>query len=139
MLKYRVCVLCILFLFIPFTLTAHSQSNSEAQSVAQQFLSTLDNSDYESSWHGSSEILKRLKPLDVYIREQDNNQYLFGKALDRYDLTIKERQAMPELPDGDYVLLVYRTKFERKAEAWELVTVLKEFDEQWRVVDYEVR
>ncbi len=138
-MKKLICTICASVLFFPAVVNSSITDKTEALEVSGRFLTEITSGNYEVSWLQSSEILKRLKPLEIFIHQQQNNKFLFGEVVDRSDFIIKERTSMALLPDGQYLLLVYKTEFEKKKSALELLTILKEADGVWRVVDYEVR
>ncbi len=47
--------------------------------------------------------------------------------------------SLPGVPDGKYVIVVYKTEYEHKKSATETVTALLGGDEKWRVVGYFIR
>ncbi len=46
---------------------------------------------------------------------------------------------LPGAPDGEYVVIRYRTEFENKMKAVETVTPMLEADGAWRVSGYYIR
>ena len=48
-------------------------------------------------------------------------------------------EALPGAPDGKYVVVQYRTSFERKESAVETVTPMLDEDGRWRVSGYFIK
>jgi hypothetical protein len=48
-------------------------------------------------------------------------------------------KSLPGAPDGEYVVIQYRTSFENKNDAIETVTPMKDTDGTWRVSGYYVK
>jgi hypothetical protein len=46
------------------------------------------------------------------------------------------RTSLPGAPDGEYVVIRFKTEFENKKEAYETVTPMKDKDGEWRVSGY---
>ena len=46
---------------------------------------------------------------------------------------------MPGAPDGEYVVLKYKTKFEKKENAEEVVVPMLDTDGKWRVSGYYIK
>jgi hypothetical protein len=46
---------------------------------------------------------------------------------------------MPGAPDGEYVIIMYASQFENRADATEIVTPVREKDGSWRVSGYDIR
>ena len=48
-------------------------------------------------------------------------------------------ESLPGAPDGEYVVILFKTSFEGKAEAVETVTPMRDADGEWRVAGYYIR
>ena len=46
------------------------------------------------------------------------------------------KTSLPGRPAGDYVTVVFVSKFDKKAEVQETVTTVRESDGKWRVMGY---
>jgi hypothetical protein len=62
-----------------------------------------------------------------------------GKLVSREVLSATFKTSLPGAPDGEYVVIQYKTKFEKKAEAIETVTPMKDTDGIWRVSGYFIK
>ena len=62
-----------------------------------------------------------------------------GAVKSRELQTKRFTRRLPAAPDGQYVVLEYKTSFDRKAEAIETVTPMLDKDKKWRVSGYFVR
>lgn len=49
------------------------------------------------------------------------------------------RTSVPGAPDGEYVVVQFKTSFDKKAKAIETVTPMKDPDGQWRVAGYFIK
>jgi hypothetical protein len=56
-----------------------------------------------------------------------------GHAQERWLRDTEHRTSVPGAPDGQYVLLRYDTRFEKKKEALETVVTMLDTDGSWRV------
>ena len=46
---------------------------------------------------------------------------------------------LPGMPDGKYVVLTYKTSFEKKKSAIETIIPMQEEDGKWKVMTYRIR
>jgi len=51
----------------------------------------------------------------------------------------KYMTSLPGAPDGEYVVIQYKTSFENKKDAVETVTPMKDEDGVWRVSGYYIK
>ena len=62
-----------------------------------------------------------------------------GAKLTRSLKTATVKHELPGVPDGDYVVIQFETRFEHKASAIETITPMKEKDGAWKVSGYFVK
>ncbi len=62
-----------------------------------------------------------------------------GPVQSRQLLAKKFTTTAPGAPDGQYVIIQYKTEFEHKAGSIETVTPMRDADGTWRVSGYFVR
>jgi hypothetical protein len=62
-----------------------------------------------------------------------------GKLVQRTLVQTTFTKQLPGAPEGDYAMLLFRTVFEKEADAGETVTLEREKDGAWRVVGYFIR
>jgi hypothetical protein len=62
-----------------------------------------------------------------------------GKLKSRKLLSADYRTSLPGVSDGQYVVIQYKISFEKKAEAVETITPMKEKDGSWRVSGYYIK
>jgi hypothetical protein len=129
--------LALLLLAVP----AVAQDTDEAVASAETWLALVDSEQYEQSWEASSDMLKeQVSAADWQQALQDVQTQLatfVGSAVDlsQRDLVMAERlEDMPQLPEGEYVMVRYRTSQEGHNFA-EVVT-LRDDAGDWRVVGY---
>ena len=59
--------------------------------------------------------------------------------VDRQVVQSVYKTTLPGYPAGDYVTVVFQSKFDKKADAVETVTTMRESDGRWRVTGYSAR
>ena len=62
-----------------------------------------------------------------------------GPVLSREVASAEYTTKLPGAPDGEYVVIQYRTKFQNKADAIETVTPMRDQDGIFRVSGYYIR
>ncbi len=120
-----------------------SSSNSEiekaAVSVANQWLEVLAENKLEQSWNETADIFKRAIPKDQWVSIISNIDSNFGKIISRKLLSSKYYTSLPGAPDGEYVVIQFNTKFQKKENAIETITPMKDLSGQWKVSGYYIK
>ena len=62
-----------------------------------------------------------------------------GGLKSRRLVSAKYTRSLHGAPDGEYVVIQFATSFEKRAEATETVTPMKDRDGRWRVSGYFIR
>ena len=130
-------IISILF----FACTAISSDSREEAAVkaAASWLLLVDNGDYDKSWEEAAAYFRNAipkgqwqqtiaavrKPLgDVIMREMDSRNAV---------------TSLPGAPDGEYVVIQFKTSFANKKAAIETITPMLEKDGTWRVSGYYIK
>lgn len=103
---------------------------------AQSWVQLLDKSQFGQSWDQASAITKQTISKDEWVHILDKTRKPLGTVKSREVLDQRTAKDPQGLPQGDYVVMVYKTVF-AKSTASELVTLYLE-DGHWRVVTYQV-
>jgi hypothetical protein len=106
--------------------------------AASGWLLLLDRRDWGRAWETSAAMFRSSVPLASWM---DN----IPKARDLGDFVSREPQEAiykPTLegrPNGDYVTVLYASKFSKKGDVAEIVTTVRDPDGKWRVTGYSTR
>jgi hypothetical protein len=138
-------VLSILFSVL-LEATGSSQAESgkitaedAAISSAQNWLKLVDGGKYGDAWGRAAEYFKNVVPKENFITSLQAVRKPLGKIVERSLLSATYTKTLPGAPDGEYVVIQFRTEFENKKESIETITPQKEKDGKWRVSGYYVR
>ena len=139
-------VFLIIFFFLPiliFSCGSNSSDNdptvAEAVTAAQSWLSLVDSGQYSESWEASSEIFRTAVTQDQWTKTMETLRRPLGNTLNR-ELSSKEyHTTLPGAPDGEYVVITFKTSFANKKSAYETITPMKEKDGKWRVSGYYIK
>lgn len=114
------------------------ERETAAQAAVERWLALVDDGEYVSSWNEAAEAFReQLSPQDWEAAAASARGPL-GAVRSRNLVTSQYAASLPGVPDGDYVVLQYSTRFEHKADGVETVTARQE-DGGWRVIGYFVR
>jgi len=62
-----------------------------------------------------------------------------GNLLNRELSSKKYHTTLPGAPDGEYVVIIFKTSFSNKKSAYETITPMKEPDGKWRISGYYIK
>ena len=77
-----------------------------------------------------------MTPKQTWCEQVAPQRRVMGTLVSRTVESKRYVTAPPTLPDGQYVIVQYKTVFEKKKAATEMVVVALEDDGVWRVVAY---
>jgi hypothetical protein len=134
--------LAILVLFVPLLATAaekHDEAEKQAIAAASSWLALVDDGQYGESWDAAADYLKNAVTKDDFTKALNAARKPLGKLKSREVKSKEYRTSLPGAPDGEYVLIQFKTVFENKKEAVETVTPMLGKDKKWRVSGYYIR
>lgn len=149
-------IVCLLGTFIWLTFGSHSDSmatessdekveplvlSTEQESVKDAVLSWLvhvDSGDYLSAWQSSDPMVKGQVSSEQWQQAVKPVRETFGDVLGRTISTLKLTPDMQGLPDGEYAMVVFETRFKHKSESFETIPMSKSSG-QWRPIGYFIR
>jgi hypothetical protein len=117
--------------------------NPEAEQAARKsaggWLDLLDSGRFDESWEKSAPVFQNAVSREDWKKNMNALRKPFGKLLSRKCVKARYRTTLPGAPDGEYVVLQYKSAFENKKNAIETVTPAKTEDGGWRVSGYYIR
>jgi len=117
---------------------AQDPRTTEAQRVAREWLAKSDAGDARATYEAAAAKFKAALTLEQWTDATVKARAPFGAVRTRSLASAQAAWQVPDLPDGTYVLLVYRTSFANR-DTSETVTMEREGDGVWRVVGYSIR
>lgn len=136
--KYRFCSLVLLLVFASLVGVTADDKTEAAERAAVVWLSLVDAGQYEVSWNEAATLFREAVGASDWVKAVGAAREPLGNLVDRNLLTATYSTTMPGAPDGEYVVLQFRTIFENKAQAVETVTPMLD-EGRWRVSGYYVR
>ena len=105
------------------------------QNAAQAWLLLLDRKDWGTAWDASSAVFRQNVPLGSWMDNVPKVREPYGALVERQPGVALYKRTLPGRPEGDYVTVVFTSKFAKK-EVQETVTTVRESDGRWRVTGY---
>ena len=100
-------------------------------------LALTDEGKYDESWDAAAEYLKNPLPGD-FVKSSMLPEAA-GQVKSREVKSKEYRTSLPGAPDGEYVVIQFKTSLENKESAIETVTPMLGKDKKWRVSGYYIR
>ena len=115
---------------------AQDPRGSAAQQQARAWLALADRGDASATWQASGKLFRDTVTVEQWGDALRQVRPPLGAALERSLLSTQFAKSFPGAPEGDFALLVFRTRFAQKEESRETLTLQLEPDGTWRVVGY---
>ncbi len=140
-MKKTVSIILLLFLFgISHQAVLASQDKEHtAEAVAKVWLLLVDEGKYSESWNETATYFKSAVTIDSWMKSMQIFRQPLGKVKSRKLMSKKYTKTLPGAPDGEYVVIQYRSSFENKKSAVETITPMLDKDGKWRVSGYYIK
>jgi uncharacterized membrane protein len=106
---------------------------------ARAWLALIDDGDYGASWEEAADIFKNAATKEQWENMAKTVRQPLGKVVSRQVMSKIPTRTVPGGPDGEYVIIQFKTSFENKADAIETVTPMLDEDVVWRVTGYYIK
>jgi hypothetical protein len=124
------------------TMPAGDSSNAfrelAAQAAGEKWLGLLDRGEYAKAWEECAQLFRQRVTREQWVDSLPSTRAPFGAMKSRKVEAAGYKTSLPGAPDGQYVTVRYRTDFEKKERAEEVVTLAFE-DGLWRPTGYSIR
>ena len=118
---------------------AAESPEEQATEAAQQWLELVDQGQYAESWATAAELFRGAISKEDWVKSLAGARTPLGEVKSREVSSRQHATSLPGAPDGEYVVIQYRTVFTAKSSAVETVTPMKDPDGRWRVSGYYIR
>ena len=119
--------------------TAEEKEKAAAATLAASgWLVLLDRRDWGRAWETSAAMFRATVPLAAWMDGIPKARDI-GTVVEREPDEAVYRTKLEGRPDGEYVTIIYGSKFTGKEELVEVVTTVREADGKWRVTGYSTR
>jgi hypothetical protein len=133
----KFCCFCLAALFVTqlSASAASAPSDADARAAALQWLSLLDAGQYQEAYRARVPRITTDQLHEHFLEWMRATRAPFGRARAREFRQVKHTHALVGSPDGNYELISFKTSFEHKSEAQEMVVLTSETG-KWKVSDY---
>ena len=120
-----------------------SQANIKAEKSAiksaRAWLELTDNNKYAESWEEAAQYFKIAINKDKWQESIQAARKPLGKTISRELKSKKYTTSVPGAPDGEYVIIQFKTSFKNKKSAVETITPMLDKDGKWKVSGYYIK
>ena len=134
----RAGVLFLLMTLLPLTLQASEEKKISAQQAVTAWLKLVDEQQYRESWEETAILFRAQVSASTWVQQMTALRQPMGAASSRILLGATYATSLPGAPDGEYVVLQFKTVFENKKDSIETLTPMLD-NGQWRVAGYYLR
>lgn len=121
------------------TKAENPEAEKAALAAADSWLKLVDAGRYDESWGQAAEFFKKAVSQGEWAKKMRTFREPLGKLITREAASAQYATSLPGAPDGEYVVIQYNTSFEKKKNAVETVTPMKDPDGTWRVSGYFIK
>ena len=127
-------------LTMPAAPSPHADKENAGRLAANGWLLLLDRRDWGTAWDASSAVFRQTVPLGNWMDAIPKLRAPLGTLVERQQADLTYKTTLAGRPDGEYVTVIFVSKFDKKDEAVEeVVTTVRESDGKWRVTGYSTR
>lgn len=129
-------VAALFMILIPlYNQSPDSEKVEPAKPAAVEFLGLIDGGKYAESWESSASLMQDKVTKNDWVEKLNKARNLSGELLQRVQKSASYATEVKDSPEGEYIMLIYESDFQRAEDVSEYVTVMLEGDE-WKVAGY---
>jgi hypothetical protein len=117
----------------------HAEDERVARERANAWLGLVDQGQYAESWDAAAQLFQASTAKDQWTNALLGARSPLGNSSSRKLRATEYRTQLEGAPDGEYVVVHYDSAFEHKPAAREIVTLMKQSDDSWKVAGYFVQ
>jgi len=115
------------------------EAEAAALKAARAWLVLIDSGKYDESWDEAASFFRGAVGKEDWSGQVGAVRGAMGKTVSREVKSKWYRTSLPGAPDGQYVVIQFKTSFEKKNKAIETVTPMLDEGGVWRVSGYYVK
>ena len=129
-------VACLFMILIPlYNQSPDSEKIERAETVSVEFLALVDGGKYAESWQASASLMQGKIAEKAWVEKLSEARDLSGGMVQRARKSASYSTEAQDSPEGEYIMLIYESDFQKAEDVSEYVTVMLEGDE-WKVAGY---
>ncbi|MHC4743613.1 MAG: DUF4019 domain-containing protein [Planctomycetota bacterium] len=115
------------------------EGEKAAVAAAEAWLKIVDSEQYAKSWEESAEYFRNAVPKEQWAQLRGRLRMQLGKVVSRTLTSKNFTTTLQNAPEGKYVVIQYKTRFEKRSVAVETITPMLEKDGKWKVSGYYIK
>jgi hypothetical protein len=119
--------------------SANPEAENAASAVTLEWLALVDEGRFGDSWQAASELFRAAVTKEQWESSLKGVRTPLGNIVSREVSSMQYAEELPGAPDGQYVVIQYKTVLEFKKSAVETVTPMIDKDGKWRVSGYYIK
>jgi hypothetical protein len=135
---YQKGILYLLLTLLPLTVQSSEEKEIRAHKAATAWLQLVDQQQYRDSWEQAATLFRKQVDASTWTQQMTAVRQPMGDAGSRILLGATYTTSLPGAPDGEYVVIQFRTVFTHKKDSIETLTAMLD-NGHWRVAGYYVR
>ena len=117
----------------------HDEAEKQAVESAEAWLKLVDQGKYGDAWDSAAEYLKNAVSKEDFAKSLAAARKPLGSVKSREMKSKQYATSLPGAPDGEYVVIQFKTAFENKKSGVETITPMLDKDKKWRVSGYFIK
>jgi len=113
----------ILLISLAIPADAALLSQSQAENQSRGFLKQLDQGQNDESWHAMSALFQAFNDQARWKTRQQVIRASYGPLISREFKNVSYRTTFSLSPDGEYVIVQFRSSYQNKSESIETVVL----------------
>ena len=105
----------------------------------REWLVLIDGARFAEAWETAAEAFRKGLPREQWELAAVQARTGLGPLMGRKLRTASHTRQLPGLPDGEYLVIQFDVRFERRLLASESLVLEREKDNRWRVAGYWIR
>ena len=137
---------CIVFMLVLFmclqaspAVAQDSAREKTALAATLTWLALVDSGEYGLSWMDAADYFRSAITNEQWVQSLQAVRKPLGKVISRDVDSMTYRTSLPGAPDGEYVVIQFKTVFQNKRSAVETVTPMVDRNGGWRVSGYFIK
>lgn len=133
---------CIAVAFVLCVTSARASDDAAtapAQAASLEWLAFVDAGNYAKSWDEAAALFKNKVTRSEWETAVGAAREPLGALKERKLESAEYAKQLPGVPDGEYVVITFRSSFVNRPAAIETITPTRDVDGHWRVAGYFIK
>ena len=133
----RIALTTALILALGAACASEHAARQSPQQAAESFLLLIDQGNYRQSWSEASAWLRDNVDAEQWAEHAGSYRNPLGTVQSRSLDSIEFQDSLEEMPDAEYAFAIFDSTLADGGSATEMVGLMLDDDETWRVIGYQ--